>query len=203
MSLSLAWDKSDEGSTNAMIDLSNRLLRGGGSALAALVVVVIGSFQVHADALEDWQAGYDAERAGNPSMAIEQYTNAIRSGELNQRSLARVFRSRGNAFHAADNNVEALNDYNTAIGLDPAYTLAFVSRGVIYHEAADLERAIADYDQAAFLDPDYALTYANRGGAYEQLGRVEEAVRDFRMAYDLGLSQEWLVETLTNYGALP
>ncbi len=188
-----------------MTDLSCRLQRcaRASSAIAVLVFALFGSFQVHADALEDWQAGYDAEQAGDPAMAVEYYTNAIRSGELNQRSLARVFRSRGNAYHTAANNVEALNDYNTAIGLDPAYTLAYVSRGVIYHETEDFQRAIADYDEAAFLDPDYALTYANRGGAYEQLGRVEEAVRDFRMAYDLGLSHQWLVEALAEYDALP
>lgn len=188
-----------------MINPHRRILGAprGALAIAVLVAALIGPVHVRAQALEDWQAGYDAEQAGNPVVAIEHYTNAIRSGELNQRSLARVFRSRGNAYHTAQNNTEALNDYNTAIGLDPAYTLAYVSRGVIYHEAEDFERAIADYDEAAFLDPDYPLTYANRGGAYEQLGRIEDAVRDFRMAYDLGLSQDWLVEALTEYGALP
>ena len=174
-----------------------------GSAPALVVLVLAGSLQVQAGALEDWQAGYDSEQAGDPGAAIEHYTGAIRSGELNQRSLARVFRSRGNAYHAANNNVEALNDYNTAIGLDPAYTLAYVSRGVIHHEAEDFERAIVDYDEAIRLDPDYALTYANRGGAFEQLGRMEEAVQDFRTAYDLGFSQDWLVEALAEYDALP
>jgi tetratricopeptide (TPR) repeat protein len=172
-------------------------------ALVVVVLISTSSPPVRADALEDWQAGYDAEQAGNPDLAIHHYTSAIRSGELNQRSLARVFRSRGNANHAAADSAEALNDYNTAIGLDPAYTLAYVSRGVIYHEAGDFERAIADYDEAVFLDPDYALTYANRGSAYEQISQIEEAVRDYRMAYELGLSEVWLTEVLAEYDALP
>ncbi len=202
MSLSRRGDKGDEGSIRTMFESINRVWRAAAAA-SAFLLAVIASQPVHADALRDWQAGYDAEQAGNPVLAIENYSNAIMSGELNQRSLARVFRSRGNAYHAASNNVEALNDYNTAIGLDPAYTLAYVSRGVIYHEAGEFERAIADYDEAAFLDPDYALTFANRGGAYEQLGRTDEAVADFRRAYDLGLTQEWLVQALTEYNALP
>lgn len=188
-----------------MFEILKRVRRGVRCRFSAAVfaLAIVGSPAAHADALQDWQAGYDAEQAGNPVLAIESYSNAITSGELNQRSLARVFRSRGNAYHAASNNAEALNDYNTAIGLDPAYTLAYVSRGVIYHEAGEFDRAIADYDEAAFLDPDYALTYANRGGAYEQLGRKEEAVSDFRRAYELGMNQEWLVQALTEYDALP
>lgn len=178
-------------------------LQAGICALLAVLAISLGGTPVHADALEDWQAGYDAEQAANPDLAIHHYTSAIRSGELNQRSLARVFRSRGNAHHAAQNNDEALNDFNTAIGLDPAYTLAYVSRGVIYHESEDYARAIADYDEAVFLDPDYALTYANRGGAYEQLGQIENAVRDFRMAYDLGLSDPWLRDVLAEYDTVP
>lgn len=187
-----------------MIDLPSRKIRGlrGCFALLAVVAITVGTPPAHAGALEDWQLGYDAEQAGTPDLAIHHYTSAIRSGELNQRSLARVFRSRGNAHHAVKNNAEALNDYNTAIGLDPAYTLAYVSRGVIYHEAEEYERAIADYDEAVFLNPDYAITYANRGGAFEQIGQIEDAVRDFRMANDLGLSEAWLTEVLAEYDAI-
>lgn len=188
-----------------MTDLPCRKKRGirAVCGLFVLLASTLGAGAALADALQDWQAGYDAEQAGNPDLAIHHYTSAIRSGELNQRSLARVFRSRGNAHHAANNNAEALNDFNTAIGLDPAYTLAYISRGVIHHEQGDYENAIADYDEAVFLDPDYALTYANRGGAYEQMGRVDEAVRDFRMAHDLGLSEPWLSDVLAEYQALP
>ena len=75
-----------------MIDLAVRIKRGARYCIALLVLILISTISppVQADALEDWQAGYDAEQAGNPDLAIHHYTSAIRSGELNQRSLARV-----------------------------------------------------------------------------------------------------------------
>ena len=151
----------------------------------------------------DWQAGFEAERDGDWDGALDHYNRAIQSGELSQKRLARVFRSRGNVNHALSQDNEALQDYETAIRLDPLYANAYVSRGVIYHLRGDYLRAIEDYDEALRLEPDNALAYANRGGALEQLDHLEAAISDFRTAYRLGLDKDWLVEVLTAYDALP
>jgi tetratricopeptide (TPR) repeat protein len=156
-----------------------------------------------AGATEDWQTAYDAELAGELDLAIHHYTRAIQSGELTQTGLSRVFRSRGNV-HLASNNLDsALKDFDTSVSLDPTYHLAYVSRGVVYHERQNFGQALDDYDQAIKLNPNYALSYANRGGAYEQLEQIDEAVLDFQKAYELGYREDWLIEVLTAYDALP
>jgi len=170
---------------------------------AALVLVFAAALSAGAGALEDWQAGYDAENAGEFDLAIHHYTRAIQSGDLTQSGLARVFRSRGNSHYADGAEAEALKDYDTAISLDPGYVMAYVSRGVVYHRQGQYERAIADYDEAIRIDPSYALAYADRGGAFEQLERFEEAVSDFKTAYELGFKADWLVQVLDSYGEKP
>ena len=152
----------------------------------ALLALLVSPATVYAGAAEDWQTAYDAELAGEWDLAIHNYTRAIRSGELTQTGLARVFRSRGNVHLAGGNIAEAMKDYDTAVRLDPTYNLAYISRGVVFHEQRNYQLAIADYDQAIALDPDYALAYANRGGALEQLEQIDDAILDFQMAYKLG-----------------
>ena len=169
----------------------------------ALLALLVSPATVYAGAAEDWQIAYDAELAGEWDLAIHNYTRAIRSGELTQTGLARVFRSRGNVHLAGGNIAEAMKDYDTAVRLDPTYNLAYISRGVVFHEQRNYQLAIADYDQAIALDPDYALAYANRGGALEQLEQIDDAILDFQMAYKLGFTEAWLVDVLAEYNALP
>ena len=121
----------------------------------ALLALLVSPATVYAGAAEDWQTAYDAELAGEWDLAIHNYTRAIRSGELTQTGLARVFRSRGNVHLAGGNIAEAMKDYDTAVRLDPTYNLAYISRGVVFHEQRNYQLAIADYDQAIALDPDY------------------------------------------------
>ncbi len=177
----------------------NWVLRVAGGLAVSLFLSAAAS----AGAMEDWQAAYDAEMAGDLDIAIHHYSRAIRSGELPQRELARVFRGRGNTHYASGDMTEALNDFETAIRVDPTYAAALVSRGVIRHEAADYEAAITDYDAALAQDPDYALAHANRGNALAALGYIEDAIRDLRTAYALGYRVPWLVETLEGLDALP
>ncbi len=177
----------------------NWLLRAAGGVAVSLLLSAAAS----AGAMEDWQAAYDAEMAGDLDIAIHHYSRAIRSGELPQRELARVFRGRGNTHYASGDMAEALSDFETAIRVDPTYAAALVSRGVIRHEAGDYEAAIADYDDALTEDPDYALAHANRGNALAALGYIEDAIRDLRTAYALGYRVPWLVETLQGLDAVP
>ena len=175
-----------------------------GLATAVLLLAASpASAQEPGAAEADWKAGLEAEQAEDWDRAIDLYGRAIESGTLSQRELARVFRSRGNVRHELGQDSEALQDYETSIRLDPAYANAWVSRGVIYHLRGDFPKAVEDYDRAIEIEPDNALAYANRGGAHEQLGQIEDAIADFQAAYLLGFDEGWLVDVLSEYGALP
>jgi tetratricopeptide (TPR) repeat protein len=175
----------------------------GLAAALLLVLSVVAFAQEPSGAEADWRAGLEAEQAQDWDGAIDLYSRAIESGELSQRELARVFRSRGNVRHTMGEDSEALQDYETSLRLDPDYANAWISRGVIYHLRGQFPKAVDDYDKAIELEPDNALAYANRGGALEQLGQVEDAIADFRTAYRLGFDAGWLVDVLSEYGALP
>jgi Trypsin-like peptidase domain/TPR repeat len=57
----------------------------------------------------------------------------------------------------------ALNEYNSAIKLDPNYALAYNKRGNLKLNLKDIQGALADYNQAIILEPDFANPYNNRG----------------------------------------
>ena len=53
----------------------------------------------------------------------------------------------------------AVNEFTTAIRLNPSYTDAYVYRGWAYNNLGQYQRAIQDYDKAIQRDVDYAFAY--------------------------------------------
>jgi|CXWL01.1.fsa_nt_gi tetratricopeptide (TPR) repeat protein len=56
---------------------------------------------------------------------------------------------------------KALSDCETAIQLDPDFSVAYNYRGEIYDEMGQLETAITNYQKAIELDPDYKEAWEN------------------------------------------
>ena len=79
----------------------------------------------------------------------------------------------------------AIDEYTTAIQLDPDYAGAYYDRGIAYSNLGQHQRAIEDYDQAIQLDPDYALAYAIRSVSYRSLGQSTKADADKATACSL------------------
>ena len=53
----------------------------------------------------------------------------------------------------------AINEFTTAIRLNPNYTDAYKGRGLAYYTLRQYQLALQDYDKAIQLDPDYADAY--------------------------------------------
>ena len=66
----------------------------------------------------------------------------------------------------------AIDEFTTAIRLNPNYTYAYVYRGVAYDKLSQYQRAIEDYDRVIQLVPNFAMAYNNRGWAYQELGKT-------------------------------
>ena len=76
----------------------------------------------------------------------------------------------------------AIEDYDTAISLDPSDAIAYTSRGLAYTNLGEFRRAIEDYDTAISLDPNDTIAYRNKGEAYDTLGEHRRAIRDYDTA---------------------
>ncbi len=83
-----------------------------------------------------------------------------------------------------------MEDFGTAIGLDPQAPEPYNGRGVSYLATGDIESAEDDFNQALTLDRDYADAWVNRGLAHEMQGDKTKARAAYNRAMQLspGLS---------------
>lgn len=95
------------------------------------------------------------------------------------------YNNRGLAFASIGEQRAAINDFSTAIEIDPGHIIAYKNRGVAYNNVGDYEEAIKDFDKAIKAQPDDAWVYVGRGDAFNSMGELESAIRDFGKAIDL------------------
>jgi len=100
-------------------------------------------------------------------------------------NMARVYLERGLFYKNHNEWDAAIHEFNEAIRLDPAYTLAFQCRGELYRDKKDYDLAIADFTRVIRLDPDYKWAYFNRGNIYSDKGDYDLAIADFTWAIRL------------------
>jgi Tfp pilus assembly protein PilF len=94
---------------------------------------------------------------------------------------------RGLAFENTGQPEKAVEDYNTAIALDPDYREAFMSRGSALETMGRLDSALDDLNRAIALGPTYKAFF-NRGVILEKMGRIGEAIADYLSAIALNPS---------------
>lgn len=70
---------------------------------------------------------------------------------------------------------EAINSFNVAKEISPAFTWAYNNLGVALSRKNDLEAAIHSYEIAILLDPSYEAPYGNIANLYLKLGQKEKA----------------------------
>ena len=62
-----------------------------------------------------------------------------------------AYQNRGNAWYARGNYGEALEDYDTAIRLDPNAASAYVNRATVRRDLGVIDGALEDYQKAIEL----------------------------------------------------
>jgi len=93
-----------------------------------------------------------------------------------------AYRLRGRGYHGKGDVARAIQDYTTAISINPSDPLAYHTRALAYQQIGNLELAIADFTRAIDLDPNRFNFYSNRGMAFAQARQYERAIEDFSMA---------------------
>jgi len=129
---------------------------------------------------------YKALQAGDAASAVQGYTQAIESRELEPEVLANALLNRGLAWQRLNEHERAIDDYTAAMRLDAMSgklrALALYNRGLSYQKTGKAARAIEDYTSALFLDGQFAHAYYSRGTLLRDTGQHLFALADFDKA---------------------
>lgn len=120
-----------------------------------------------------------------PSWPFYQFTLStmeILGGPRHPLWLAAAYRDRGLAYEARGEYDLAVDDFRTAVHLDPRDAEYFNNRGLRYMLKGKYDLAIAIYDAIVGIDPGNALAYTSRGEAYEAKGEYDLAIADYTTA---------------------
>jgi tetratricopeptide (TPR) repeat protein len=133
--------------------------------------------------IEDGDRAACADR--DPQKRIRACTallGVIQAGDINT-SVA--YNNRGSAYSETGQQELAVQDFDQAIAIFPAYAIAFSNRGLAYENMGKLEQAMGDFDKALDLKPGYGAAYNNRCYVRALLGQLNDAVTDCQKALAL------------------
>lgn len=103
---------------------------------------------------------------------IAKYTRAIAANPND----AAAFKNRGDAYRDSGFSYDAIDDYGSAIALNPDFIEALAARAKLAW--FDAEQGIADYSRIIALAPNNAEAYSGRAEFYRKEGDYESAVID-------------------------
>jgi tetratricopeptide (TPR) repeat protein len=144
---------------------------------------------------EGWleQAQHAAKEANSPeelSAVVEFCDRGLRGGpdEKLSSSLRRLsawaHNRRGELLADSDRPDDALNDFQSAISLDPRCSLAIHNRAVSLAQQNQFAAALRDFNRVIELNPGLAVAYRNRAELLAALGRLNEALSDYNQALE-------------------
>ena len=117
--------------------------------------------------------------------AFLDYSKAI---EL-EPEIAENWYNRGDFHYNYGNDLEALNDLEEAVKINPSYVDAINTIGIIYEEQGKLELAIETYERGIALEEtapeSAAYCYSNRAAIYETQEKFDLALSDYSKAIEL------------------
>jgi tetratricopeptide (TPR) repeat protein len=100
-----------------------------------------------------------------------------------QNAIAYVMR--GTAKAQLYDNQGAIEDYTTAIELNPRLVLAYNNRGNLRQHFGDVDGAISDFSNVLAINPYSPIAYNNRAIIYTQIGQFSAAIADYQKAIEL------------------
>lgn len=93
-----------------------------------------------------------------------------------------VYFTRGEEFRRKGQLDQAMEDYNTAISINPKYGAAYINRGIIFMERGQYDRAIEDFTTLMALEPNSVDSHINLGNAFYKKGETDRALREYDTA---------------------
>lgn len=120
------------------------------------------------------------------NLNIDSYIEAEALTELQKQ--ARSYRRQGLELQDRGNLDGAMNFYQKAAQLDPAYATAYNDMGIIYETKGLQDRAESCYMRAIKIDPNYLSAYSNMAALYENNHEYEKAALYWQKREELGFS---------------
>lgn len=155
------------------------------SAFLAASAAVPGSAAASQDSKLVSQA-YKALQVGDAATAVEAYTKAIESRNLEPEVLANALLNRGLAFQRLNEHERAIDDYTAAMRIDAMSgklrALALYNRGLSQQRLGHTAQATEDFTSALFLDSQFSHAYYSRGILLRDSGQHLFALADFDKA---------------------
>ncbi|HTA27474.1 MAG TPA: tetratricopeptide repeat protein [Bacteroidia bacterium] len=134
--------------------------------------------------------GIDEEHIGKFKSAINDYNKVLQTKSYE----AMAYNDRGLAEHDSASSLfsESLRDYDSAIKINPEWTIAYCNRAELESDMGFYQRdsskylfAMKDLDKSLALDSKNYWAYCNRGLLNHRLGKYPEALGDFNIAISL------------------
>src|SRR5262249_3673604 len=95
------------------------------------------------------------------------------------KELVLFLNDRGVSLAKSGKPMEAFNDYDRALSLDPKLYYAYYNRGwILLNNYSESRSAIADFSKCIELNPEYSLAYFQRAKALWRVGAIHEQVAD-------------------------
>jgi tetratricopeptide (TPR) repeat protein len=183
-----ASPRSHEGARESMSGMAALSTTMRCTALAGLLLLV--ATLLVGPALADDTATCRDEKAA-PDQRIEACSHAIDRTKSAGKGLAPSYNNRGHAFSIKKNYDRAIQDFDAAIRLDPAFALALMNRCQAYYSKRDYDRASGDCNEAVRLNPKLAAAFSIRGDVYRAKGDQDRAIADFNEAIRLAPEAAW------------
>ena len=118
----------------------------------------------------------------DPASGIAACTAIIESGLEADNGLVWAFLSRGLAHLDLGDSLQAINDFDHILRIDPTLAEVHYGKGLAYDQLGDFRQAAQSYSEALILNPSYASAYLNRGNALAELGELDRALADYTEA---------------------
>lgn len=93
--------------------------------------------------------------------------------------------SAGLAAEEANDTLQAVAFYTSAIEADPGYAFAYLNLGSLHFRCKHFHAAEETYRKAIATDPTYAMAFYDLGCVLDELKRPEDAIKAYRQAIAL------------------
>ncbi len=96
-----------------------------------------------------------------------------------------LFFIRANILKSLSQPKKALEDYSSALSINPRASYIYVNRGILFSELNQTTNALKDFELAISTNPKDHLAYFNRGKCFQKLKKYHEAIQSFAKAIEI------------------